>query len=87
MAVLLGVFAPLNGSIEPSTPVKNVMDPAPTTVRPSVSIDNAIKQLAKNKAEELLVTSSDGKLLGMFRRPKTLKHDRLQKSASRNDEQ
>jgi predicted transcriptional regulator len=85
--VLLGVFAPLNGSIEPSTPVKNVMDPAPTTVRPSVSIDNAIKQLAKNKAEELLVTSSDGKLLGMFRCPKTLKHDLLQKSASRNDEQ
>ncbi len=79
--VLIGVFEHLNGSIDPSTPVKNVMDPAPTTVRPSVSVDSAMKQLDKSEADELLVTSSDGKLLGLFRRPKISKDNRPPESA------
>jgi CBS domain-containing protein len=73
--VLLGVLEHLNES-DPAAPVENVMDPGPTTVRPSVSIDNAIKRLEQRNAAELLVTSSDGKLLGVFRRPKMSRDDR-----------
>jgi CBS domain-containing protein len=68
--VLLGVLANLRRDLDPATPIENIMDPGPTTVRPSVSIGNAIKQLDKLSADALLVTSSDGKLLGLFRKPK-----------------
>lgn len=75
--VLVGALDHLNGKFDPATPVENVMDPGPATVRPSVSVGNAVKQLDKLNADELLVTSSDGKLLGLFRRPKTSAEARL----------
>ena len=77
--VLLGVLEHSQGFTDPTSPVENVMDPGPTTVRPSVSVGNAVKQLEKLSANELPVTSSDGKLMGIFRKAKD---DRPTQSAS-----
>jgi CBS domain-containing protein len=48
--------------------VEEVMDPAPTTIRPSYSVQDATELLESNRQEVALVTSSDGKLMGVFRR-------------------
>ena len=47
--VLVGALDHLNGKVDPATPVENVMNPGPATVRPSVSVGNAVKQLDKLK--------------------------------------
>ena len=78
--VLLGVIDRARGSADPATPAGAVMDPGPAAVRPSISVDSAVKQLARQKAGEMLVTSSDGKLIGIFRRPKIPNDDRLPES-------
>lgn len=44
-----------------------IMELGPTTFRPSVSIQSAVESLEKNKKPAALVTSSDGKLIGVFR--------------------
>ncbi|HEX2063966.1 MAG TPA: CBS domain-containing protein [Acidimicrobiales bacterium] len=46
---------------EPSGPVADVMELSPTTIRPSVSMS----ELAEGKSRRALVTSSDGRLLGV----------------------
>lgn len=48
--------------------VETMMDPGPTTLRPSYLIDDAVELLAKQNQDGILVTSSDGKLMGIFRR-------------------
>ena len=48
--------------------VETIMDPGPTTLRPSSLFDEAAELLAKRKQNAILVTSSDGKLMGVFRR-------------------
>lgn len=49
-----------------ATPVEEIMEPAPTTIRPSVSIEEAAKMLDSYEIDSVLVTRSDGKLLGVF---------------------
>jgi predicted transcriptional regulator len=68
--VLIGLLEHLHTLADADLPVENVMNPAPVTLRPSASVENAIKQLDRLDADELPVTSSDGKLLGIFKRPK-----------------
>ncbi len=40
------------------------MDSAPLTIRLDVSLENAAERMQKEKAETLLVTDNDGRLLG-----------------------
>lgn len=75
--VLLGLLSKLGADADAEAAVDRVMDPGPTTIRPSVSVGNAVKQLDKLNTDELPITSSDGKLLGVFRRPKATKDERL----------
>ena len=72
--ILLGLLESPNVNIDPAATVESVMNPGPTTVRPSVSVGNAVKQLDKLNTDELLITSSDGRLLGVFRRPQEPAH-------------
>jgi predicted transcriptional regulator len=69
--VLIGLLEHRDALADTPLRVENVMNPAPTTLRPSASVENAIKQLDRLDADDLPVTSSDGKLLGIFKRPKS----------------
>ena len=48
--------------------VEKVMELGPTTFRPSYSVDEVTEFLGKQGWDAALVTSSDGKLMGIFRR-------------------
>jgi CBS domain-containing protein len=48
--------------------VEKVMELGPTTFRPSYTVDDATEFLTKQELDAALITSSDGKLMGVFRR-------------------
>jgi CBS domain-containing protein len=49
-------------------PAEKVMELGPVTFRPSYPADDAREFLSKQEWDSALVTSSDGKLMGIFRR-------------------
>jgi Mg/Co/Ni transporter MgtE len=53
--------------LETARSVEEIIDFAPVTLRPSYTVEEASKLLSKNKQDAVSVTSSDGKLLGVFR--------------------
>src|SRR5262249_60946520 len=48
----------------PRATVEDVMDTAPVTVRPDTLLEDLIEHLRHTKARQVLVTSSDGVLVG-----------------------
>ena len=66
--IVLGVVGEEEWQGPDSMPVEGIMDTAPTTFRPSVSVLEAIEFLDKYRQDAVLVTSSNGKLMGVFRR-------------------
>ena len=46
--------------------VESVMDPRPTTLRPSYLVEDA-KELVMKTSRDAIITSSDGRLMGLFR--------------------
>jgi CBS domain-containing protein len=48
--------------------VETIMDPGPTTLRPSYLVEDAVELLARQNQDGILVTSSEGKLMEVFRR-------------------
>ena len=50
------------------TPVEEAMDPAPSTYRPNISLQEMAEELERSGARRVLVTTADGKLLGLLRR-------------------
>jgi CBS domain-containing protein len=65
--ILLGLLRPDHWDNDPQARADEVMESGPTTVRPSLAIQEAEEMLAKGKQNYLLVTSSDGKLMGVFK--------------------
>lgn len=49
-------------------PVEETLQPGPTTLRPSYSVEDAAQVLESKKMDAIIVTSSDGKFLGVFER-------------------
>lgn len=66
--ILLGLIDTPFKDIDPTTPISELMNPGPMTVRPFVTIASAEDRLTKQHLEAALVTSSDGKLMGIFHR-------------------
>lgn len=67
--VVLGAIARKtldNGT--PDTPVEHVMDTAPSTYRPNVSVDEMANHMADTNRDVVLVTTADGVLVGLIRR-------------------
>jgi rhodanese-related sulfurtransferase len=62
--VVLGAVAPVATGLPPTTPVVDVMTPAPGTIRPELRIDDVVKQLANDGLDHVLVTAVDGTLVG-----------------------
>jgi len=54
-------------SLPATTPVVDVMDPAPGTIRPEKTIDEVAQQLHGDGVDHVLVTTTAGVLLGIVR--------------------
>ena len=46
--------------------VETIMDPGATTLRPSYLVEDALELLIKRSRDDIVVTSSDGRLIGIF---------------------
>lgn len=62
--ILLGMCTRVSLHAHPSIAVELVMEPGPTTVRPSMPLKDAVKILERKKLQSLMVTTPDGKLIG-----------------------
>ena len=60
--------------------VEQCMEPAPTTLRPNYPIDDATEFLNKQGLDAVLITTSDGKLMGALKREKTPEKKQIPKS-------
>ena len=65
-AVVVGAVALADLAKPPATPVVDVMDPAPRTIRPELRVDKAVEQLRKDGLEHVLVTAVNGVLIGVI---------------------
>jgi hypothetical protein len=52
----------------PETLVEEVMNPAPSTFRPNISVHEMAHDLAESNARRVLVSDADGRLIGLLRR-------------------
>jgi CBS domain-containing protein len=73
--IVLGVIREEMWKKDQVRSAEEVMEPGPTTFRPSYPVDDATEFLDKQNADAVLVTSSDGKLLGIFKRNKNAAKD------------
>jgi CBS domain-containing protein len=64
--IVLGVIGKRDWDTDPTASAEQLMDSAPTTLRPSDSLEKAQQMLEKSDRGAVLVTDSDGKLLGAF---------------------
>jgi CBS domain-containing protein len=64
--IVLGVISKRDWDHDPTASAEQLMDGAPTTLRPSASLEKAEQMLQKSDLGAVLVTDSDGKLLGAF---------------------
>ena len=53
-------------SAPPDTPVSDVMKPGPTTYRPYIFLEDALHYMREQKVRSVLVTDSDGRLMGVL---------------------
>ncbi len=64
--IVLGAYDTHALETDSSTTVEQVMQAGPKTLRPSYPAEEAAKLLRKSGKKTILVTSSDGKLMGAF---------------------
>jgi CBS domain-containing protein len=64
--VVLGLVGRSHWDKDPTASVEQLMEPGPTTLRPSHPLQEAEDTLQKSGLGAVLVTNSDGKLLGVF---------------------
>jgi rhodanese-related sulfurtransferase len=62
--VLLGAVEPSAAAKPATTPVEDVMVPAPRTIRPEVRLDDAREQLRRDRLDHVFVTAVNGVLIG-----------------------
>ncbi len=66
--VVLGLVSSSALSGDPSVPVEDVMESAPTTFRPNLGIAEMPDYLGKQPIPQAVITTSDGVLIGLWRR-------------------
>jgi CBS domain-containing protein len=64
--IVLGMISKRDWETDPTASAEQLMDNGPTTLRPSDSLKKAEQVLQKKDRGAVLVTDSDGKLLGAF---------------------
>jgi rhodanese-related sulfurtransferase len=65
--VVLGAVRPEVVALQPATSVSAVLQPAPSTVRPSVPIRDLQRSMGEDGKEHVLVTTYEGVLIGLVR--------------------
>jgi predicted transcriptional regulator len=73
--IVLGAISEDEWNADPATSAERVMEPGPVTLRPNVSVQKAAEYLDRIERDAILVTSSDGKLMGVFK-PQRLDHEK-----------
>ena len=66
--VVLGLLDGQALSVDPGVLVESAMDAAPVTFRPTMSVKETVTWMERTGADSVLVTSSDGTLIGVVRR-------------------
>ena len=78
--IVLGLLGNDAWKNNPDDPVDQVMQPAPTTLRPNYPVDEAIEFLGKQELAAVLITTPEGKLIGILRRARTPSQKQIPKS-------
>jgi rhodanese-related sulfurtransferase len=63
--ILVGALADTARRLPASTPVRDVMFPAPGTIRPEMRVDEVVDQLARDGLDHVFVTAVNGTLIGL----------------------
>ena len=64
--IVLGLIGKRDWDTDPTASAEQLMDSAPTTLRPSDPLEKAKQTVNESDRGSVLVTDSDGKLLGAF---------------------
>jgi rhodanese-related sulfurtransferase len=64
--VVLGVVRPEVQRLAADTPIRSVLQPAPPSVRPSITADELASSMANDRRTYVLVTKVGGQLLGLI---------------------
>lgn len=78
------VLGRVRGSVldcDPLLRVEEVMEPGPSTVRPDKPVDELIARLAKQELRFAIVTTPEGRLLGVVRRDEVERRQREESTA------
>ncbi len=67
--IVLGRYRAGAESTEGAVRVADVMEPGPTTVRAHEPLDALLERMARRGVDEMIVTTPEGELLGIVRRP------------------
>jgi predicted transcriptional regulator len=67
--VVLGLLRAKELHADPDLPVERVMRPGPSTYRPYVTVEEMRQIMTERNMESSPVTTSNGKLVGLVRRP------------------
>jgi CBS domain-containing protein len=63
--VVVGSLRPTVLALPPQTRVRDVMIPAPSTIRPDLRVEEVARRFAKDGLDHVLVTTADGVLVGL----------------------
>ena len=67
--IVLGRVNPDRLGAADSTPVEEVMEPGPATVRAHEPLAALLERMARRAVDEVIVTTPQGELLGVLHRP------------------
>ena len=70
--VVLGVLRPETLGLAPSTPVADVLQPGPSTFRPSMTIAELVDYFRSSDERRAIVSTSGGRWIGLIRREDVL---------------
>ena len=66
--VVLGLLRPEPVDADPQMTAEQVMESGPSTIRPHLLLDEVAQDMRKHGVESVLVTTSDGRLVGLLSR-------------------
>jgi rhodanese-related sulfurtransferase len=66
--IVVGLLSAEAGRLPDDTPVTAAMQPGPPTVRPSIRADELAQSMDRNRESRILVTTLDGRLVGLVHR-------------------
>lgn len=66
--ILLGIIPKAQPGTLDNRRAEHLMDPAPVTVRPTMPVEEAAAFMSRNELSQVLVTTSEGKLVGFLSR-------------------